>query len=69
MNTPVAFHPELGGSPRVSAEHRDYDHTRNLTLVVIAISAFIAGLLLGQTNESTSHESRIHWPTKAEIFR
>jgi hypothetical protein len=52
----------------MSAEHRDDERTRNLTLVVIAIFAFVAGLLLGQTNESTSHESRVHWPTKAEIL-
>jgi hypothetical protein len=67
MNTPITFPVGLRGARSSLEGERENLGFRYFAYVAIAITAFIAGLIFGQSSGPTSGGSRIPWPTPVEV--
>ncbi len=64
MNTPVILPPpatDFVGVPPV------VDRLRDAAYVVVAITAFVLGLIVGQLGERSPGGSRIPWPSPVSV--
>ncbi len=65
MNSSFTF-PELSAAHRrCSTLRRDRDRLTRAAHIVIALAAFLAGLMLGQLGGDAPRGSRIPWPAPA----
>jgi hypothetical protein len=54
------FHTLPGG-------RKEEDWVRSCALILIAVVAFVTGLMIGQLSETVRNDSRIQWPSPTPV--